>query len=228
MSDQVQRPLASKTYRAVIFDLDGTLLDTLEDIATAANDVLSELEKPTHSIEAYKTLVGDGVSVLFQRALPETQCNATLLEDCIRRFQVTYGKRWNNRSRPYNGIDDLLSFIQASGMPMAILSNKPDAFTQECVSHLLGHYHFAMVLGQKDGIPRKPDPAGVHIIARKLGVSTDCIAYVGDTNTDMETAVASGCDAIGVSWGFRSVDELRLSGANWIVNHPLELKKLLS
>ncbi len=117
-------------YQAVIFDLDGTLLDTLEDIANAANEVLADLGAPIHSLDAYRTLVGDGVSVLFQRALPQTRTDSDLLQRCIQSFQVTYAKQWNNRSKPYDGIDDLLSFLTVHRLPLAVLSNKPDAFTR--------------------------------------------------------------------------------------------------
>ena len=117
--------------------------------------------------------------------------------------------------------------LMADGLPLAILSNKPDHFTQQCVEHFLGDFRFSSVHGQKAGVPRKPDPAGVFAIARELDVRTEDIAYVGDTNTDMETAVSAGCCAIGVSWGFRAVEELRRCGAQEIVHTPGELADLL-
>ncbi len=215
------------SYSAVIFDLDGTLLDTLDDIAVAANLVLRRLGAVEHPVEAYKTLVGDGVAVLFQRALPATLSDPLLLQRAMDYFQEVYAEEWHKRSKPYDGIQGLLSRLMADGLPLAILSNKPDHFTQQCVEHFLGDFRFSSIRGQKAGIPRKPDPAGVFGIARELDVRTEDIAYVGDTNTDMETAVSAGCCAIGVSWGFRAVEELRRCGAQKIVYTPGELADLL-
>lgn len=214
-------------YSAVIFDLDGTLLDTLEDIAVSANLVLRRLGEPERPIESYNTLVGDGVAMLFQRALPASCNDPSLLQRATAAFHEIYADQWHKRSKPYNGIEDLLSRLSSQRLPLAILSNKPDRFTQLCVSHFLSCFHFASIHGQKAGIPRKPDPAGVFNIARELDVRTESIAYVGDTNTDMETAVSAGCCAIGVSWGFRAVEELRRCGAQEIAHTPGELGDIL-
>jgi phosphoglycolate phosphatase len=172
--------------------------------------------------------VGDGVAVLFQRAIPEAVADSDLLAMAMERFQEMYAEEWHKRSKPYDGIDDLLFWLQQQPMSMSILSNKPDQFTKLCTAHFLSKFQFARIDGQRAGIPRKPDPAGVHLIASELNVSPEDIAYVGDTNTDMETAVSAGCFAIGVSWGFRSVEELKQSGAAVIVDHPSQLVTLLS
>ena len=214
-------------FSAVIFDLDGTLLDTLEDIAISANEVLRRFSVTEHPIEAYNTLVGDGVSVLFQRAWPATLADPILLESAVDCFHEVYADQWYKRSKPYDGIEILLSRLLDQRVPLAILSNKPDRFTHQCVNHFLGKFAFASVHGQKAGVPRKPDPAGVFAIARELSLRTEEIAYVGDTNTDMETAVSAGCYAIGVSWGFRAEEELRRCGAQEIVHTPGELADLL-
>ncbi len=214
-------------FSAVIFDLDGTLLDTLEDIAISANEVLRRLGAPEHPLLAYKTLVGDGVAVLFQRAWPATQSDPQLLQRAIDGFHEVYASQWNKRSKPYDGIENLLSRLTEHRLPLAVLSNKPDRFTHQCVDHFLSRFAFSSVHGQKAEVPPKPDPAGVFVIARELAVRSELIAYVGDTNTDMETAVAAGCCAIGVSWGFRAVEELRRCGAQEIVHTPGELADLL-
>ena len=214
-------------FSAVIFDLDGTLLDTLEDIANSANEVLRRLGASEHPIGAYNTLVGDGVSVLFQRAWPAALNDSKLLQTAVDCFQEVYADEWYKRSKPYEGIECLLSRLAENQVPLAILSNKPDRFTHQCVARFLGKFPFASVHGQKAGVPRKPDPAGVFAIARELSLRTEDIAYVGDTNTDMETAVSAGCCAIGVSWGFRAVEELLRSGAQKIVHTPGELADLL-
>jgi phosphoglycolate phosphatase len=214
-------------FSAVIFDLDGTLVDTLTDIAMATNAVLQKFKQPEHSIEAYKTLVGDGVAVLFQRAWPATKDQPSLLQAAITGFHESYEQQWHNRSRPYAGIDSLLERLQSCRLPLTVLSNKPDPFTQKCVAHFFPQVRFTVVLGQKPDFPRKPDPAGVFHIAETLKVAVERIAYIGDTNTDMETAVSAGCCAIGVSWGFRSVDELKQSGAAHIFHSPLALGDFL-
>ncbi len=214
-------------FSAVIFDLDGTLLDTLEDIAVSANEVLRQFGAVEHPLESYKMLVGDGVAVLFQRAWPATVSDPKLLQSAVDCFHQVYAGEWYKRSKPYDGIESLLSRLVEHRMPLAVLSNKPDRFTHQCVDHFLGKYSFSSVHGQKTGVPRKPDPAGVFVIARELSVRTEEIAYVGDTNTDMETAVSAGCCAIGVSWGFRAIEELRRCGAQEIVHTPGELADLL-
>ncbi len=216
-----------RRYKAVIFDLDGTLLDTLADISAAANRVLESLGREPYSLDSFRTLVGDGVAVLFQRAMPEVIDDASLLATAMDRFQEFYAEEWHKLSKPYDGIEDLLFWLQGQPLTVSILSNKPDQFTKLCVSHFLPKFSFAHVDGQRVGIPRKPDPAGVHMIASDLNISTGDIAYVGDTNTDMETAVSSGCYAIGVSWGFRSIEELKQSGAAVIVDHPSQIADLL-
>jgi phosphoglycolate phosphatase len=214
-------------FQAAIFDLDGTLLDTLEDIGTAANAVLTRFEQPNHSMEAYKTLVGDGVAVLFQRAWPETRDSVPLLNQAVHTFESIYAEQWNKRSKPYDGIEILLKRLLSRPMAMGVLSNKPDRFTKQCVDYFLPGLPFSSIAGQKPDVPRKPDPAGVHRMAAEWKLRTEDIAYIGDTNTDMETAVAAGCCAIGVSWGFRAVEELRRTGAQQIFHTPSELGDFL-
>jgi phosphoglycolate phosphatase len=214
-------------FQAVIFDLDGTLVDTLEDLANTTNIVLLKHGQPTHSVEAYRTLVGDGVAVLFERAWPATRSNAVWLQQAVADFQAIYAQHWHNRSKPYDGILDLINRLRSCSLPLAVLSNKPDPFTQLCIQHFFPAKTFEAVRGQRPDIPKKPDPAGVYAIASELKLRTEDIAYVGDTNTDMETAVSAGCCAIGVSWGFRAVAELKQSGAAYVFDSPDELGDFL-
>ncbi len=200
-------------FEAVIFDLDGTLLDSLEDIAAAANRVLAELDKPTYPVSAYKELVGDGLAMLFQRALPECERQPELKLDCMRRFEAAYSACWNNQSKPYDGIEELLEILNQNAVSLSVLSNKADAFTKRCVQYFFGNVRFEQVLGQTERFPRKPDPASAKWLAEQLAVDIDRIAYVGDTNTDMKTALGSGVYAIGVTWGFRPESELLAAGA---------------
>jgi phosphoglycolate phosphatase len=215
------------TYDAVIFDLDGTLLDSLDDIADAANQVLVDLGRSPFPNSDYQFLVGDGVAMLFQRAVPECQVDLELRQECMRRFDVEYAKRWNNRSKPYDGIEQMLKILGQNQVTLAILSNKPEAFTKQCVEHFFPANHFIQVLGHSERFPRKPDPASAKWLAVELGVVNDRIAYVGDTNTDMKTAVGAGLFAIGVTWGFRPESELVAHGANAICNTVSQLQQCI-
>ena len=214
--------------QAVLFDLDGTLLDTLGDIAGAANAALALEAMPIHPAASYRQFIGDGVAMLFRRALPpDRDHDDARIDRCVAHFHATYAAAWNVSTQPYPGIPDLLDALRARDLPLAILSNKPDEFTQLCTRAYLGRWSWAAVVGQRDDVPRKPDPTSALIIARHLGLSPAAIVYVGDSSVDMRTARASGMTAVGVSWGFRSVEELRATGASAIIDHPGELLALL-
>jgi phosphoglycolate phosphatase len=212
-----------RMFEGVIFDLDGTLLDSLEDIANAANEVLRELGKDALPIDRFRVLVGDGVGVLMERILPNAANDPEFRLECMHRFERHYQLHWNKRSKPYDGIDNLLNSLVQSGMALAVLSNKPDAFTKKCVEHFFPQVPFCSVLGQSDRFPKKPDPTGGLWIASHMGFAIDRIAYVGDTNTDMKTAVGAGFFAIGVAWGFRTRQELESSGARVVYSDPSAL-----
>jgi phosphoglycolate phosphatase len=213
--------------RAVIFDLDGTLLDTLEDIGRAANRVLSSNGFPGHPLESYKYFVGDGAAVLFQRALPDGLGRGDTLERCLRQFRDDYGRAWNVATKPYPGVPDLLTGLSERGIRMSVFSNKPHAITEACVDGLLGGWTFDVVLGHKDGAPKKPDPSGALAIAVRTGVRPDEFLYLGDTGTDMDTAHRAGMRPIGALWGFRTREELEAHGAEHVLQHPTELIDLL-
>jgi phosphoglycolate phosphatase len=209
-------------FAAVLFDLDGTLLDTLEDIADAANAVLTSQGLPTHSLTAYKLFVGEGVRRLFEKALPENCRGAETIARCAARFNDEYGRRWNTKTHPYDGILPLLASLRER-MPLAVLSNKPQAFTEQCASHYLPAGTFTCVLGQREGVPPKPDPAGALEVARRLSLPPEKIAYLGDSSIDMQTAVRAGMYPIGAAWGFRSREELLAHGAAAVIERPDEL-----
>jgi phosphoglycolate phosphatase len=211
----------------VIFDLDGTLLDTLRDIAAAANQVLLELKFPEHSVEKYRFLVGDGVRVLFQRALPDGMGTERVVDRCVELFERHYAETWDRTSVPYDGIKSLLEALERRRVPMAVLSNKPHAFTLQCVLRFFTSGQFDPVFGQRPNVARKPDPAGVDEICRHWGIPAGKVFYLGDTNTDMWTACAAGCVAVGVTWGFRQASELEASGARFLIDEPAELLPLL-
>jgi len=213
--------------RAVVFDLDGTLLDTLDDLADSGNTTLEKMGFPTHDAEAYKFFIGDGVGMLVHRMLPKNHRDDATKAEITKVYRAEYGRRWNVKTRPYDGIDTLLDELAAREIRMGVLSNKPDEMTQKCVAALLPRWNFEAVLGHHDGIPRKPDPAGALEVLVKLDVAAEDVLYLGDTATDMETAVAANFTPVGVLWGFRGEDELRNAGAETILAHPIDLLELL-
>ena len=214
-------------YKAILFDLDGTLLDTLEDLATAANRALGTLGLPAHPTDAYRVFVGDGLRTLAERILPGEQRSAAQLDALVAAFEREYSRTWNERTAPYAGVPEMLDRLTGDGYRMSVLSNKPDAFTRLCVEQLLPHWTFAPLYGQRPGVPKKPDPAAALAIAVELGLDPAEVLYLGDTATDMHTARAAGMAAVGVLWGFRTADELRAAGARHLITHPGELAPLL-
>ena len=214
MTPSAHRPESGRrpTWEAIIFDLDGTLLDTLADIGCAVNDALARFGCPPHSLDAYRYLVGDGVATLFERALPPDRVDATTVHQCMAAFREEYERQWNVRTRPYPGIEELLDELAERPIPLAVLSNKPHEFTQRCVQHYLSQWKFHAVFGQRDGVPRKPDPAAAREIAGLLRVDAARCLYVGDTAVDMHTARNAGMRPVGVLWGFRLRDELESAG----------------
>lgn len=214
-------------YKAVLFDLDGTLLDTLDDLATAANRVLAAQSLPVHPVDAYRTFVGDGVRTLVERILPPALRSPEKISDLVRAFEQEYSHNWRERTVPYPGIAAMLDQLTALGLPLCILSNKPDAFTRLCVEQLLPQWNFAPLLGQRPGIAKKPDPAAALEIATLLGLEPEDILYVGDSSVDMRTARSAGMDAVGVLWGFRTADELMAAGALHLIAQPLDLLSII-
>jgi phosphoglycolate phosphatase len=214
-------------YTAVLFDLDGTLLDTLDDLADSANVTLRRRGWPEHPPEAYKTFVGDGVTTLLRRCLPEEHRDEQTVAECVAEMRAEYAERWDAKTRPYDGIVEMLEQLHARGLKLAVLSNKPHDATKKCVDRFFGHISFACVQGVDDGIPPKPDPAGTNHIRQTLATAPEKFLYLGDTNTDMKTAVAAGMRPVGVTWGFRTPEELRANGARTLIDHPRELFTLL-
>ena len=210
--------------RAAVFDLDGTLLDSLADIARAVNLTLEQLGYPTHSLEDFKGFIGEGVDILARKSLPkEVATDTAIVADVVEGYRRDYHRTWNQQTQPYPGIAELLDWLTSEQVPMAVLSNKPDGFTRLCVEQLLASWTFYPVFGERTGVPRKPDPAGALEIAQILQHPPSEIVYLGDTGVDMQTAKAAGMIAVGVTWGFRSADELRHAGAEFIIRTPNQL-----
>jgi len=210
-------------YRAVIFDLDGTLLDSIEDLSDSMNAVLKDAGYPIHEIQSYKYFVGNGMEKLVFNALPqEYRCEDTI-KKLTEKMNQEYDKRWNVKTHPYDGIAELLDALITKNIDMAVLSNKPDKFTKIIVKELLSNWKFHVVYGERKFVPKKPDPTGAIEIAHTLGLKPREIIYLGDTNTDMQTAISAGMYAVGALWGFREKDELVSSGAKAVIQKPLEL-----
>ena len=215
------------SYQALIFDLDGTLVDSLTDLANAGNRILEDLGMPVHPESAYRTFVGDGLNTLIYRILPKQSRKSSLINDAVDRFRKDYSTRWHENTRPYDGICQTLDKLVAAKMPIAILSNKPHDFTRMCVEKLLPHWKFRAVLGQRPDVPKKPDAAAALEIAEMLKLPPSHILFVGDSSVDMQTAVNAGMDAAGVLWGFRTAEELRSNGAKYLLEHPIELVEIV-
>jgi phosphoglycolate phosphatase len=213
--------------KAVLFDLDGTLLDTLTDIANCVNLMRAELSLPPHPRDAYCHFVGDGLKDLLMRAFPPRVLRGTRLTKLSNRFKELYAEHSMDETRPYPGISSMLNGVVRLGLPMAVVSNKTHHFTELCVKKLLSRWRFAVVLGARPDVPLKPDPTAPLAAARKMRVRPEDILYLGDTGVDMKTANAAGMFPVGALWGFRSAAELRRCGARVLIRKPGELLQLL-
>ena len=194
--------------KLVIFDLDGTLLDTIADLAESANHALKQLGYPTRDVETIRTFVGNGVNKLLFRALPDEEKTEENMMRMRTHFVPYYDAHNADLSAPYPGIVALLEELQAKGLRMAVASNKYQEATVKLVKHYFPMIDFVEVLGQREGINVKPDPTIVFDILKKAGVSKEETLYVGDSGVDMQTAINAGVDAVGVTWGFRPRTEL--------------------
>lgn len=214
------------SFRAVLFDLDGTLLDSLEDIADSVNAVLKRRDLPERPVRDYRLLVGEGVPSLVRRAFPELAAEGSI-EPLVQEVREEYSRRRDAKTRPYPGVPELLDALAARGLPMAILSNKPDPFTRRVVAERLRGWAFAAVRGALPEKALKPDPACALELARGLGVPPGAFLYLGDTAVDMRTAVSAGMFPAGALWGFRDAEELTGAGARALLERPQDLLTLL-
>ena len=214
-------------FEAVLFDLDGTLLDSIEDLTDSMNIVLDGLGFPGHDAEACKHFVGDGVEIFALRALPENHRDQATVAQCVAEMRAEYRKRWSLKTRPYDGIPELLDDLTLRNLKLAVLSNKPEESTKEMVAELLSKWRFHPVAGARPSVPKKPDPTLAIEISQQLRLPADKFLYLGDTGTDMKTARGAGMFPIGALWGFRTAEELKDSGAEVLVAHPSEVLQFL-
>ncbi len=214
-------------FEAVLFDLDGTLLDSIEDLTDSMNIVLDGFGFPGHDAEACKNFVGDGVEIFALRALPENRRDEATVAQCAAKMRAEYRKRWSLKTRPYDGIPELLDDLTLRHLKLAVLSNKPEESTKEMVAELLSKWRFYPVAGARPSVPQKPDPILAIEISQQLRMPADKFLYLGDTGTDMKTARGAGMFAVGALWGFRTAEELKDTGAEVLVAHPSEVLQLL-
>lgn len=210
-------------YRHAIFDLDGTLLDTIADLADAMNHVLAGMGHPGHPVDSYKYFVGDGMKNLAARSLPKNSRSEASIDECAKRMSEWYGERWAVKTAPYKGISKTLAELSLRGVRMAVFSNKPDPITKVVVAKFFPDIPFTHIMGMSDAFPKKPDPKGVLSIASSWGVTPEKVFYLGDTDTDMRTAVSAGMFAAGALWGFRTGAELESNGAVALLTAPEEI-----
>ncbi len=210
----------------LIFDLDGTLVDSLPGIAASLNRCLTGHGLPGHSDAAIRGFVGDGLRMLVQRAAYKG-AEPSLLDSLIAYFKKDYERSWQHGTVPYPGIVHMLDELQKAGFPLAVLSNKTHAFTEAMVRALFPHIHFTRVLGQREGTPHKPHPAGAFAIAQAAGIAPENCVMIGDSTIDIQTAANAEMKAVAVTWGYHDRAKLTAAGAEVFIDHPSELAGLL-
>lgn len=213
--------------KLAIFDLDGTLLNTIADLAHSTNYALNKLGYPTHEIEKYNFMVGNGVNKLFERALPEGEKTEENVRRVRNEFVPHYDIHNADDSRPYPGISELLSYLQSEGVQLAVASNKYQAATEKLVAHYFPEINFTAVFGQREGVNVKPDPIIVFDILKLANVEKEDVLYIGDSGVDMQTAANAEVTACGVTWGFRPKSELEEFNPAYIVDTAEKIKELI-
>ena len=214
--------------RLAIFDLDGTLIDSIGDLADAMNAVLQNLGHPVHPRPDYRFLVGDGIEILVRRALPPEVVESTDIPEVVQQMRDEYSTRWTATTRPFPDIPELVIELHARQVRTMVLSNKPDGPTREIVGELFPDKPFEIVHGARERVPLKPDPTSTLEIISGAKVSPKQTVFVGDTPVDIETGANAGTRTVGVTWGFRDAQELLEAGADHIIHQPFELLHLLN
>ena len=214
-------------YRGIIFDLDGTLADTLADIANSMNRVLQERGYPVHPAEDYKYLIGRGLENLVTTSLPKESRLPLIITACLASLIEDYRDNCLVHTHLYPGIESMLFRLQEMGLKLAVFSNKADDLTQIIVQSLMPGIRFSKIVGARPDYPKKPDPSGARLISDFLKITPEQMIYLGDSDVDMLTARGAGMLAVGVLWGFRTKEELLLNGADHLLSDPSELMGLL-
>ena len=213
-------------FKTVIFDLDGTLLNTIDDLAAAGNFVCRENGWPEYTVEQFKAMVGHGIPNLVARFTPDSAQSPLLLANALSQFSAYYAEHNCDYTKPYAGIPELLAELKAQGVELAVYSNKADGFSRRLMDTFFPQT-FALVRGKLEGVPVKPDPTGVRAVLKELGAQPEQTLFVGDSNVDILTGHNAGLPACGVSWGFRSRASLEEAGADFIADTVAQLRNVI-
>lgn len=215
-----------KRYKGIIFDLDGTLLDTIDDLSESMNEVLKTYNYPTFTSEEYKLKIGGGFRGLVLNSFPE-YTDLDRIDEAIILFSNIYHTRYLNKTKPYEGIDYILDELNDMGLKLGINSNKKDEYTNNLTNKFFERIPFIAIYGERDGISKKPDPTAALDIIKLMQLKPEELLYIGDSMVDIMTAKNSGIDSVGVLWGFRSYEELSKYGANYIISDPKEILEII-
>jgi phosphoglycolate phosphatase len=211
----------------IVFDLDGTLINSLEDLADSANHVLVQHGFPTHPVDAYRYFVGDGVRKLIERILPEEKRNDIQIEQCRQEFVAYYRIHMEDKTEVYPGMFELLKTLKEKGLKIAVATNKVHIAVAPLMAKYFPNIRFDSMIGQREGVPVKPHPKIMFDILKETGCQPSEALHVGDTATDMQLAHRAGIESVGVLWGYRPLEELQEAGARYIIEHPLDLLKIV-
>ncbi len=212
--------------KAIIFDLDGTLLDTIPDITDAANKMLSNHNFPVYNQSNYIQWIGNGALKLIERAIPGKH-DMMYLQQLLDEYLEIHKHNCINKTKVYSGIDDLLNYLTLQNFSFSILTNKPDALTQKVVNHYFPDWKFSFVFGQKPEYPKKPDPTRALEIANKLNIKSDEVLFIGDSETDVKTSLAAKMSSVGVTWGYGTKDSMLNAGCKTFADNASELIELI-
>ena len=213
--------------RLIVFDLDGTLINSLEDLADSANHVLTQHGFPPHPVDAYRYFVGDGVRKLIERILPEEERTDARIEQCRAEFVAYYKIHMEDKTSVYPGIIELMKALKERGLKIAVATNKVHVAVAPLMAKYFPGIHFDSMIGQREGIPVKPHPQIMYDILKETGCQQSEALHVGDTATDMQLAHSAGVTPVGVLWGYRPLEELQEAGAKFIISRPEELLGLV-
>ena len=213
--------------KLIVFDLDGTLLNSLEDLADSANNVLEQHGFPTHPVDAYRYFVGDGVRKLIERILPQEERTDARIEQCRQEFVAYYKVHMEDKTSVYKGITELLTELKKRRLKVAVATNKVHIAVKPLMEKYFPGIQFDSMIGQREGVPVKPAPQIMYDILKETGCEPSETLHVGDTATDMQLAHNAGITPVGVLWGYRPLEELQEAGARYIIEHPLELLKFV-
>ena len=213
--------------KLIVFDLDGTLINSLEDLADSANHVLIQHGFPTHPVDAYRYFVGDGVRKLIERILPENVRNDSQIEQCRQEFVAYYRIHMEDKTSVYPGMTELLKALKDKGLKIAVATNKVHVAVAPLMAKYFPTICFDSMIGQREGVPVKPNPQIMFDILKETGCEPSEALHVGDTATDMQLAHNAGVAPVGVLWGYRPLEELQTAGAQYIIKQPLDLLKII-